>query len=472
MSAVFAGVSLCQSTPEVRAWVERHVPLREARPAQWHASPPTIFHGLTYFPHDEANVPLRLNVLRWPSGASRWATYHFLATDEQLVEIKAEVYGDPDADPPEDHRTAARTLTLHGGGDTITAEQMWMLPPRPLSETPSWLTQNRLWLCTLVDQRYYWQLDHCGDLSECGTWDELLEQLRDRAGFGTLDYQNAWDCPAVDAVWLQPHVDLLAAHSLPLGMMIDAVAWNVGRRVSIDMEQTSEAYPPIVRVRPYTWHDTRATANLATTSWYRMAGGDYAFATPNRDLSAALPEKVRVTFADGVDRDYTEFDTTYFKLIDYTNEHGKGTVVFHDRLDVGDATDGERNDLTIAIAKAYLGFTAKAAFDVTFTGHAKWLPEALSDAIEWHELHGEGECLVPDPADGKVRKRLVLGDMARTRIVRPPFNLLADDLWHGNGGAGSGSVPEADYTGTCPDGTTFTVTVNGNEITVTMDDEE
>jgi hypothetical protein len=467
MSAVFADIPLCLSTPEVRAWVERHVPLHEALAFQHPPSPPTIFHGLTYFPRQEQNVPLRLNVLRWPSGASRWATYHFLATDEQLVDIRAEVYGDPEADPADDKRNASRKLILHGGGETITCNDMWLLPPRPLSTSPSFLNDvNNLWLCTLVDQRYFWNQKHCGDLSESGTWDELLQHLRDQVGLSTGMDTSAWDCPAVDSVWLLPHVDLLAAHSLPLGMMIDAVAWNVGRRVSVDLEKTSESYPPIIHVRDYSWHDTRAQANLTTADWYRMAGGTYQF--PDRDLSAALPEKIRVTWADGIAaRDHQEVAVNHADLESYEDENGVGTVVFHDRLDVNDASDSEREALLKAIAKAYLGFTAKASFDVTYAGHVKWLPEALSDAIEWHELHDEGYCLVPDPDDGKVRQRREHGNLARTRVVRPPFNLLAEDLWHGNGGAGSGSGAVPDFTVTCPDGTQHAITISGSDISVT-----
>lgn len=461
MSAVFADVPLCQSTPVVRDWIARHVPISEALAFQHPTAPPTIFHGLTYFPRQENNVPVVLNRLRWPSGASRWATYHFLATDEQLADIRAEVYGDPEADPPDDKRCSPRKLVLHGCGDTITADEMWLLPPRPLSASPDFINgHNLMWLCTLVDQRYWWNQDHCGELGEAGTWDELLEHLRDLAG---LNVGSAWDCPSVDAVWLAPHVDLLAAHSLPLGMVLDAVAWNVGRRISCDMEKTSQSYPPIVHVRDYSWHDTRAQANLTNASWFRMAGGTYQF--PDRDLTAALPEKIRVTWADGTDRDYTEINVNDAALVDYEEENGNGTVVFHDRMDVNDASETERSDLVKEVAKAYLGFTAKSTFDVTYTGHAKWLPEALSDVVEWHELHGEGTCLVPDPADGKVRQRREFNDMARTRVVRPPFNLLADDLWHGNGGAGSGSVA-GDFTIHCPSGVTHTVTISGSDVYV------
>lgn len=470
MSAVYAGVPLCLSTPEIRTWVEKHVPLSEAWVFQNPPSPPTIFHGLTYFPRQENNVPLRLNVLRWPSGASRWASYHFLATDEQLALIRAAVYGDALADPPEDVKFEGATFVLHGGGETITVDSMLLLPPRPLSASPDFISgKNNLWLCTLVDQRYFWNQKHCDELLDFSTWDELLEHLRNQVGLEASPL--AWDCPAVgDTQFRNPHVDLLAAHSLPLGMMIDAVAWNVGRRVSVDLERTSMAYPPIIHVRDHTWHDTRAQANLDTAGWYRMAGGTYQF--PDRDLSAAIPEKIRMTFQDDVDaRDALDVDVN--TIAGYEDTHGIGTVVFHNRMDVIDLAEVKRQELLLEMATAYLGFTAKASFDVTYTGHVKWLPEALSDVIEWHELHGEGVCLVPDPADGKVRQRREFGDMARTRVVRPPFNLLADDLWHGSGGAGSGSGGDGGggYQGVCPDGSRFTVSISGTEITVTTEDE-
>lgn len=466
MSAVFADIPLCQSTPEIREWVRKNIPADEARPFQWPSASPNIFHGLTYFPHTEANLHRRLNVLRWPNGASRWATYDFLATDNQLAELRNAVYGG-DGDPK---GSDPAKLILHGGGDTVTVEEMWLLPPRPLSCTPSWLTTvNRLWWCTLVDQRYWWNQKHCGDLSEFSTWDELLNHLRDQVGLTTTLEHNAWDCPAVAAHWLAPHVDLLAAHSLPLGMMIDAVAWNVGRRVAVDLTKTDPSYPAVIHVREASWHKGRSAGNLTQTGWYRLAGGDFAF--DDRDLSAMIPSKVRVTFADGTDaRDYSEVNTAGPEVTGYETENGTGTTVFHDRLDVADADSGARFKLTTEVAQAYLDFAAWASFDIAYVGHVNWLPEALSDAVEWHELHDEGECLVPDPADGKVRQRRELQDMVRTHVMRGPFNLLADDLWHGNGGAGSGSGTTApgEFSGTCPDGTRFTIAIHGHEVTVTM----
>lgn len=456
MSATYAGIPLCQTTPEVRAWVERHAKLSEFREFNWHASPPTILHGLTYFQHTEAYVPLRLNTLRWPSGASRWGTYHFLATDEQLEEIRAEVYGEE----PDPVTTSPKKLILHGSGETITADDMFLLPPRPLSDIPSWITTaNKLWLCTLVDWRYYWNQDHCGELAaeDVGTWDKLLEFLRTRTGFDT----DSWDCPSVDAAWLHPHFELQEANGIPLGIFIDAVAWNVGRRVSLDMERLSLAKPQIVHIRDDVWHSTRLQTNLTTANWYRMAGGIFDF--DGRDLTACLPEKIRVTFSNEEDA-RTHEEITVNTLPEYTDENGVGTVVFHDRLEMDDATDAQRTALVEKIAYAWIGFQTKAEHDVSYAHHVKWLPEALSDFIEWHETIDEGSSLVPDPKDGKVRQRKLNMNVARTRAVRFPFNLVADDLWHGGSGAGSGSGVDSggdEYLLRCPDGGLFKLVIDG-----------
>lgn len=462
MSAKYAGVELCQTTPEVRAWVEKNISLSEFREFHY-PTPPAIFSGLTYFPHLEDNAPLRLNVLRWPSGASRWATYHFLATDEQLVDIRHACYGDETEDPPEPIITSPQKLILHGSLDTVTASEMWLLAPRPLSATPSWLPGvNRLWCCTLVDRRYFWNQDHTGNVSEedAGSWDAFFEVLRTRTGLAT----NAWDCPSVDSEWLFPHADLQDMNSLPLGLVLDAIAWNVGRKISVDLEKSSEAYPPVVRIRDHTWHNTRLQTNLTNSNWFRLAGGELDLAA--RDLSSILPEKIRLTVANGEEA-REETDLTVNTVTGYETQNGVGTVVFHDRLDSSDASDAQQTALLGKVAAAWLGFQSLATHDVAYAGLVNWLPEAMSDYIEWCEKLDEGSDLIPDAADGKLRKRVTNESIARTRAVRGPFNLLADDLWHGGSGTGSGSgTTPGTNTLDCGDGSpprTFTITrVNGS----------
>lgn len=464
MSASYAGISLCQTTPDVRQWIERNIPLKEFRQFAWHGAGPNIFHGLTYFSHTETNTPVKLNTLRWPSGASRWATYYFIATDEQLVDLKAEAWGTDETSDPVD--SAPKPLILHGCGQTVRVDSMWLLPPRPVSATPSWARANKMWLCCLVDQRYWWNQDHCGDLSmlDVSTWDNMFEKLREATGL----VANSWDCPAVDSKWLFPHLDLQNANSLPLGLMIDACAWNVGRKVSLDMAYANQSYQPVVRIRPYDWHASRKATNLANTNFNRLAGGEFVLDT--RGYSAISPEKIRMTFANG-DDPREQLDQTVSALAGYEDYVGSGTIVFHNRLEYDDVSSTERTDLLAEIAKAFLGFQKNTTSDVSYAGHVLWLPEALTDVIEWSETHGEGCDLVPAPEDGKVRQRLTLMDMARTRVVSFPHNLYSDDLWHGVNGAGSGSGAGAgdggEYTTTCPSGTTYKVRVDGSQIIFT-----
>jgi len=435
MSATYAGIDLLQTTPEVQDWINKNISLDEWRTFDWHTQPNPIFTDLTYFQHLEGNLPFRLNVLRWPSNASRWARYHFLSTDDQLDDLRKACYGQ-DPDP---HKSDPKQLILHHGGDTITCDSMWLLPPRPLSSCPSWINSNNLWACTLVDQRYWWNQDHCGDLSseDASSWDSLLDLLRQRTGLDT----TAWDCPAVDKEWLYPHQQLQNINSLTLGIVLDAVAWNVGRKISCDMERQTLAHPPTVRVREYDWHSTRQQANLATANWYRLAGGEYDFV--HRDLSALLPKTIRMTFPDSDDGWRIAKDLTVNTISDYSSENGTGTVTFHDHLDISESSDDQRTKLLNRVAKAYLGFQAKSTHDVVYSHHVKWLPEACSDAIEWHEKIAEDDELVPDPEDGKVRQRVKMGSIVRTRVCRGAVNLNADNLFHGGTSTGSGSGHKA-----------------------------
>lgn len=458
MSAIYAGVQLCQTTPETREWVERNIPLSEFHEFNWHSAPPAIFDGLTYRQHNEAGIDPRLNVLRWPSGAGRWATYHFLATDEQLATIRPLVYGDGEAEEP--IVTNPQMFIFEDGtNETITIDEMWLLAPRPISATPLYMTgRNRLWLCTLVDIRYFWNnQDHCGAIAEedAGTWDAMFEVLRGRTGLAP----EYWDCPDVGAEWLFPHIDLQDINSLPLGLVIDAMAWNVGRKVSLDMDGT-------VHIQDHSWHLARMGANLVNESWYRLAGDVFELAV--RDASSIIPEKIRMTFADGDEaRDHEDVDVN--TIAGYEDQNGKGTIVFHNRLDVADSSDAQRTALLLAVATAWLGFQSKATPDISYAGLVKWLPEAMTDFIEWHELLDYDDSLVPDPQQGFVRARKQMNSVARTRVVRPPLNLVVDDLWHGGSGGGSGSGAGAGSGGNtidCGDGSpprTFTISlVNGS----------
>lgn len=455
MSATYAGVEICQTTPDLRNWIERNMSISEFREFNWAQSGPNIFHGLTYFQHNESNVPVRLNVLRWPSMASRWGTYHFVATEEQLEDIRASIYGDLD----EDYNNSPAKLILHRAGETITCSDMWLMSPRPLSATPDWIAaKNTLWLCTLVDQRYWWNQDHCDKVDGIDNWSDLLTWLKNRAGI----VDSAWDCASVHADWLKPHTQLRNVNSLPLGLMIDAIAWNVGRRVSVDYERTSDSYPPVVHVREWDWHNTRLQQNLTHANWYRLAGGE--FFPDDRDYSPALPEKIRLTFSVWDDpRESVELNIV--DVTGYEPYFGSGTVTFHDRLEKDETDSGERELLLERIADAYLGFQSHGTADVAYSHHVKWLPEALTDAIEWHEQHGEGADLVPDPEDGKVRQRKTLMDIARTRAIRLPWNWAPDDMWHG------GDPVAQDNKIVCPDASEhpFTITHGSTGYTVTVE---
>lgn len=458
MSAEYAGVRLCQSTPEVRDWIEKHISLREFRQFD-RPGVPAIFSGLTSFGQHEDNVPIRLNVMRWPTGASRWATYHFIATDEQLLDIKAACFGDANEDPPEAYTNLAQPLILHGAGEQITFYGMYLLPPRPLSATTLGAPgRNRLWLCTLVDKRYWWNLDTCGEMAveDVDTWDKYFGVLRTKLGLTT----DEWDCATVHADWLKPHISLQEVNSIPLGMLLDAVAWNVGRRVSCDYEQVSMGYRPVVRIREYDWSETRQNTNLTNTNFYRLAGGTFE---DDRALSPLLPESITLTFEDnGQARKHVTVD-----VVDYTgyeDYQGIGTIAFHDRAEWEELTIGEREALIDRIVQAYLGFQSVATTDVTYNAIVKWLPEGLND-IEWHELLDDHKELVPDTTDAKLRQRCTTFGMARTRVTRGPLNLVPCDLWH----AGTPITEENKII--CPDLTEhpFTITRTSTGWTVTVE---
>src|SRR5438093_1001074 len=88
MSLTFAGAELVGDSEELHARIHRW--LDEQAPDLW-AFPGNLTSGVDHIPAPEPPParPPRLNTLVWPNGASRWAVFHALVTNDELVKIVA-----------------------------------------------------------------------------------------------------------------------------------------------------------------------------------------------------------------------------------------------------------------------------------------------------------------------------------------------------------------------------------------------
>lgn len=229
----YAGVALNTVTREAAEWVERNISLRDVldvRPAYGRGQGRSYSHltsqffGVasdywspflaSWFPfyafgyyysqyqisfiaarntrpthHDFAYLPdrpVKLGSLWWPADASRWAVGHFLVSKRRLSAILPRCFrrvpGDPRRGPG--FRPVAQPLVLRGSrpADAVGA-LLYMLPPRPLTALG-----NRLYLLTLVDDRFWWPVrehfPHTSDDDLTIDWEEnfYCYQLRRFAG--------------------------------------------------------------------------------------------------------------------------------------------------------------------------------------------------------------------------------------------------------------------------------------------------
>lgn len=233
---------------------------------------------------------IKLGRLSWPTGASRFAIGHFLATDAQLLEIRNNIR------PPGQGNSAsldAQTLRIWAGGDAtdwqVIETDLHLLPPRPLfqySSMPASLgidsdrAQN-LWLLTLVDDRYFWWMKAASIVVDQGTttWDDLISAIMTELA------PPAWTSSAVDASYLKPHGSL-TTHYGSLPALLDAVCYSIGRRCIRYLDGTVELITA----------DEAATQRdelLDEYKEYTIQGGSFAF---NR-TSDSLAEGLRDTWA-------------------------------------------------------------------------------------------------------------------------------------------------------------------------------
>jgi hypothetical protein len=146
--------------------------------------------------------PPRIGVLHWPTGASRWATCHLVATGTQLAAVRAALSG-----------SNAATLTFSDGARTISAP-MYLLPPRPIF-TKGTNDQN-FFLLTLVDQRWWWwDANVSGGVTIGSAWTTFINSL-----FG--------------AVGVTPTVDAIPGAYQPANFQVPTlIRWEIGFKLVI-----------------------------------------------------------------------------------------------------------------------------------------------------------------------------------------------------------------------------------------------
>lgn len=404
MSVTYAGIPIRQPTRRQERWVKDNVDPADV----WDFTRKTDRRStLANFPFAGLikTRPVSPHTLYWPTGATRWAIGYFLATDQDLAQIRPQVYGQAGG------MYQAQPLVMGDGTNAITAS-LFMLPSRPLSYAPG---GNQLYLLTLVDLRYYWY-ELAGVVSVTAgttTWAQLYQSL------GTI-LGVTINADPVNANYLTPDGSFTTNYE-DAPVLLDACAWSCGQRVVLGLDGTVHAYNVTT--------SQTSVANQLALGYPVKAGGVFAL-TPGSfasaggqtsDLAPILPAGITVTYPKAVDnhlqtppaQDAYTATLAGLNLADFAgvSPHG-GSRVYHDtavaNYHAGSPTNATQlQNLTNQIATDAYRYAA-SRLDVVFNGVVPWTPEGLSDSIEWY--HGTDGCA--------------------TRVTRQAWNDQVEELLH------------------------------------------
>lgn len=210
----FAGVDLSPLTPALsdicdRWWIKEAPALWD-----WPGYEMDRFHHLP-IPPKPSKEPAPLNTLVWPSGASRWATFHSLVggTQATAIENAVDVFSPTPAD---------LVISDPDNGETVTTS-MFLVGFRPVFVQES---AQQLWLITLVDERYWWWMNDLSFSFTAGdAWDTLLYNLAAATNTG-----GAITVGSVSTAYGTPSPARWGIAGRPIPLLIDAAAKTVGMR--------------------------------------------------------------------------------------------------------------------------------------------------------------------------------------------------------------------------------------------------
>jgi len=421
----YAGVDLPLFNAEAVAWVEANLSFQDILEFTYLDSP-SFYLGHLAYPGVLPRRPIQPGRLYWPRGASRFAVGYFLVSDAQAMQIRSAV---------ESGSYTAAPLVMTWENAVTGAEvariqpNLFLLPLRPLSQIAG---ENGCWLMTLVDERYFWWQKNSGNLSiseGSTTWEDLYTAL------GTA-LNQVITVDAIPAAYLKPAAWLGVPYDY-VPLLLDAVAYNVGQRIVRGLDG-------VVRARNAVNGAADVVANRALAAARSVqAGGTFLFngsITPN-DIPPQAPQSVTLTFpevnadsgtnlANGV---LLAQSVTLAALglpdIPANTPTSPGSKTFHETAPAQYLAGTLQNQAELTamlrqIATDYYRFQL-GPLDVKYAGVVPWNPEPLNDSVEWiYTAHGGAQ------GDGEVS----------TRIQRPPFNDLTQELDHG-GGAGGASPP-------------------------------
>jgi hypothetical protein len=467
----YAGFPFLMPTPEVEAAIASRIPLwqlREYLPPdrEWVGK---NLAGIAFAkPPDEPGI--HLNQFFYPTGAARWSVFHGIVDSYTLLKMQNA------AIPPDETDLApqpfiwftTQPVNLQDAGGVIstpgiitsatTQTNLYMLPPRPI--TPPSITgteflspnnPQRLWLVTLVDERYYWQWKAESVVSwsvgSTSTWlnyiTAVATALNITIKLPTIPVLNYGNISADSAFY---------TNSENIAILLDAAAHNIGCIVvrhydgSYELVRYQDALANSVATRPGT--------DVAPT--VAVAGGEIfnsVLTTGDSARRAVLPLQVAVTFPmvdpsgnyidfsgrQWIKNSYGKVYTSVSKLSDLlivpaSDASFSGVMVIHDtcrafmpdNTGIGFPTNQPALDTLAALLALNYYFSVLASLDEVYPGIQPWTPTGAEDIIWTYRT-----------------------DSPTTRVQRKPYNWRVPEMQHELSAVGTGGTTSNANCGSC-----------------------
>lgn len=381
---------------------------------------------------DAQDVKARIGEFYYPSTAAKWSVFRGLATSTQLKRMMVATNNGASA---ASFVIQSKPLGAVGTTNYRVSTPMRILAPRCVGETIG--TVDGLYLITLVDERFYFQGTSASlNLTAGESWASVVTRIAAVLGI-TVSF------PDLPAVYERPEADSqLWTFRENAALLLDAVANNLGCVVVRDLSgnyglmrhETSAATAALNR--------TGLKARTAGGNLYTPGGMPVGSLKGSRN--GVCPAGVNVVFPKYVTGDdpvphflnprYGESRPSAWYETSLADTHvvpvpiQSGGIYVSGLTGVGDDTvhvagkaylDTEASvlpsngsgltALAMRVAQDRYTFLASVAFDETYPGTVKLLPEGIHDIVWTYSA----------------RRR-----QATTRMVRGPWTMLPDTLQH------------------------------------------
>lgn len=381
---------------------------------------------------DAQDVKARIGEFYYPSTAAKWSVFRGLATSTQLKRMMVATNNGASA---ASFVIQSKPMGATGTTNYRVSTPMRILAPRCVGETIG--TVDGLYLITLVDERFYFQGTGVSlNLTSGESWASVVARIAAVLGI-TVSF------PDLPAVYERPEADSqLWTFRENAALMLDAVANNLGCVVVRDLSGNYGLMRHETSAATAVLNRTGIKARTAGGNLYTPGGMPVGSLKGSRN--GVCPATVNVTFPKyvtgddpvphflnpryGESRPSARYETSLAETHVVPVPIQSGGIYVSGLTGVGDDTvhvagkaylDTEASvlpsngsgltALAMRVAQDRYTFLASVAFDETYPGTVKLLPEGIHDIVWTYSA----------------RRR-----QATTRMVRGPWTMLPDTLQH------------------------------------------